>query len=299
MLLGLASLAFGLWQQTRFLDCRHAHPNAKLAEAGAKELWVVVWIVTMGLFVPIAHYEELFRKNRQQPQSLLHQRARGAFWLGCFMTFLSVAFGLELIRRLVWSHWAWHEVLANMSVVFVLCWAGLVLTWKALGQHETSVLPFGEAEERQSQFRIEMNFATFLFAFPIAHWMSLPVGKALAAWGAFQSPQGFLANGTYVFPSAMTASYQAGLAGMFVFAANPLAMVMPLGVAAWRSERGGSLRVFATFGIGFSISFIFVFFSLIPTPPWRRRPCSKDSSWVWCLWRHSGCERCPCLRARA
>lgn len=224
------------------------------------------WAVTTVMFFPMVHYEELFRKARLQLQPHLRQSTRRALLLGCFMIVLSVAFGLELIRRLVWSSWAWHEALSNVSAVFVLCWAGLVLTWKALGQHETIVLPFGDADERPSAFKLELNFATFLFAFPVAHWLSLLVGKALAAWGAFQSPQGFLANGTYVFPPAMTAAYQAELAKLFVIIANTIAMALPFGIAAWRSERGGSLRVFAPLGIGFIISFVFVFFSLIPTP---------------------------------
>jgi tRNA A-37 threonylcarbamoyl transferase component Bud32 len=265
LVMGLTGLAFGLWQQTRFLEWRHGHPTARLAESTLKGLWAITWFITLVLF-SLGYFaiHDQFRKSRQQAQARSRQNARRAFRLGSLMVLLSVCLGLEVIRQLVWTRWLWHEALTVLSVGFGLCWTGLILAWTSLRQNEAIVLDSGEGDDSQEAFKIEINYAAFLFAFPVANWLSVPIGRALVEWAQFQSPRGFLANGTYVFTPAMTDLYQMDIAKLFAVIANTLAMVLPLGIAAWRSPKGRSLRAISPMMMCFSVSFAAALSSFLP-----------------------------------
>ena len=263
MILGLAGFAFGLWQQNRLLEWRRQNPTGRPHIRGSSLEEILLWLAVLVPLILGPLYEYQFRKRRQQPHAR-SRFARRTFRLGCFTTLLSVGLSLEVVRLWVWSQLFWEDTLAALSLIFAVCWNGLVLVWTSLRQNEAIMLAAEEAEDRHPAFKIEMNFAAFLFAFPLAHWLSLPIGRALVAWADFQSPHGFLANGTYVFTPAMTALYQANLIKLFPMIADVVAIALPVGIAAWRFPKGHSFRVIAPMGIGFIFTFIAVMFSLIP-----------------------------------
>lgn len=137
-LLGLVCISYGLWQKTRFLAWKQAHPG-EVPAVGFEFLLVTYLLFCVVLFGGGAYARQAFRRNyeRQLREGTPIPREVLLIYGGTGLLALIYGVGLTLkwIELTVWQ----QTLLWAFSVpAFLLLWSGAHDLWLAVGSHEYS-----------------------------------------------------------------------------------------------------------------------------------------------------------------
>jgi hypothetical protein len=188
LLLGLAGLAFGFWEQTRYLAWNMAHPGQPIKAQDDLLLttsWFGFSFFGGGMVLAAPWFATYYRRlrdagQRVPPGSLLAYAGLGALFLA-YAAVLSV----KTIRVLVWEQNP--SVIGLFWGIAFLVWSGLLILWQAVGVHESSAYLHAveRSIERQYEKRSRRTWIDprsrimMLLVFAFCLWISLGFGVGL------------------------------------------------------------------------------------------------------------------------
>lgn len=263
--LGLAGLAYGLWQQTRFLVWRHAHPESKLPAGQLQDLGGL-GIGAFFLLIPLA-VAIYWRMHTRSGPTWLGRRLHlpEALLVGPLFATFGLWSMLGLIRDLVWTRWEPGDLLAAASMTFVICWTGLILVWKHVRTHGAPWMSLPPTEPAAPGWALRLDVFKVWLGVAASAPLSTWIGSVLVEWGQFRPEVGFLANGRYVMAPAQEVAYEEGLRGLFSLFTTFVILITVMAGTAWRSPKASMWRETSPMWIGFWLSGCGLGLAILPT----------------------------------
>jgi len=251
LVMGLTGLAFGLWQQTRVLAWRYAHPGATLPYRVS--LLFPLLLLTSFILIPFV----LVLCSRAPSRRLSARYRRNVVRFGAANVLFGMGLSLELIRRSVWQ---WDSDggngLSGASLAFVICWSGLILIWKHLGGKDALRV---EVEVPALCSRRESNLIPLLLGVPLVAVLGFWIGGWLIGIPSFQGAPGHAALQAFHGDADM----ERGVASVFSFLATAVAVLVFMLLAARRSSRRGFWEV-SPLAIGWALAHMLEMADWIP-----------------------------------
>lgn len=263
LILGLAGLAFGLWEYSRFIVWRNAHPGVR-AQLDSLDPWAGLQVIgwNLGLIAMLVLYFRL-DPHRRQHQPVPRALTRASLAVGTGLFVLGLSSYLTAICMLAWGRSS-PEVGPLAALAFLASWSGLILLWQTIQHQEVFWFDTGDAEAQPTSAGLQVNWAGLLVALLVQGALSWLAGRALVSLAFRIWPELVPNPGGFPRAAIAHAAVETDLVNGFVLAGSSVAVLWALVVAGVRAPRG-PWRELSPLGIAGALIFAGVGCSFLPT----------------------------------